>query len=383
LHKVDASGIGGVFFTSSNEEIGSKFIVSNGNFTDFIQYSFNPASTFIMVEKNVEISIRDFLYNEGPTKIEFNNVYISNHFSKSPSIFFRSINFSKNDDTFILQDHGEIIINNSHFHSFWSCIFSSDCIVNEIFGTNDIGLFDIGKESKLIISNTTFDDFNTNGFRAQESSYIKISDSLFQSSNICPLIMIDANKNNCLGHYEINNTEFNELYGFEGSILYINEINNNTIITFNNSIFKNVVAINRGGIVYSESNSTNLYVSFNDCFFDNNYSYDGHISYSYSKQSEPYFSNIEELQKIEGAFSTNPTNLHYEIKCYLLDDYGNLCNSDYRFFDLDFLLLQNQILYFNINVNDTYNAAIVGKSLSYCLNEECVLPSIKSNMNNE
>jgi len=87
--------------------------------------------------------------------------------------------------------------------------------------------------------------------------------------------MINANESNCLGHYEINNTDFIGLFGYEGVILYVEETNNNTIVTFNNSSFKENFTLNRGGIVFSQSNSTNLYVSFNDCIFEDNWCSDG------------------------------------------------------------------------------------------------------------
>jgi len=56
---VEASGVGGAFFTSSNEEEGSKLIVSNGNFTHFSQNSIDYASSFIMANKYIEITINE------------------------------------------------------------------------------------------------------------------------------------------------------------------------------------------------------------------------------------------------------------------------------------------------------------------------------------
>jgi len=52
-------------------------------------------------------------------------------------------------------------------------------------------------------------------------------------------------------------------------------MNNDTTIIFNNSIFKENFAFYRGGIIYSNSNSTNLYVSFNDCIFEDNWASQG------------------------------------------------------------------------------------------------------------
>ncbi|OUM59143.1 hypothetical protein PIROE2DRAFT_15401 [Piromyces sp. E2] len=150
LHGVDASGIGGVFFTSSNEAIGSKFKITNGNFKDFIQNSVNLASSFIMVEKNIDISINN------PTKIEFNNVSISNYTSFSPSLLFKSQSINEK----ITYDYGEITISNSYFSDIWRCMVSDYCVItnrDEILNIVQNGIIDIGNDSTVTINNTTFE----------------------------------------------------------------------------------------------------------------------------------------------------------------------------------------------------------------------------------
>jgi len=49
--------------------------------------------------------------------------------------------------------------------------------------------------------------------------------------------------------------------------------------------------------------------------------------------------------------------------------------------DIEFLSLLNEMIYFKVEVNDTYNTAIVGKAVSYCLNEECIFPNVKGILN--
>jgi len=44
----------------------------------------------------------------------------------------------------------------------------------------------------------------------------------------------------------------------------------------------------------------------------------------------------------------------------------------------DLSITGNQLIFFEMETNDTYNSAVVGKSISYCLNDECVFPSLKS-----
>jgi len=46
--------------------------------------------------------------------------------------------------------------------------------------------------------------------------------------------------------------------------------------------------------------------------------------------------------------------------------------------ELEYLYYINEMIFFKVNVNDTYNAAIVGKASSYCINNECILPPVKS-----
>jgi len=105
-----------------------------------------------------------------------------------------------------------------------------------------------------------------------ENSFVTISDSSVQYCGFDSLIYIDTNEKEFLGHYEINNSKFIGIIGYEGSILNIKEINDKATVTFNNSIFRENFSMYRGAVVYSQSNSANLYVSFNNCVFKDNIS---------------------------------------------------------------------------------------------------------------
>ena len=50
----------------------------------------------------------------------------------------------------------------------------------------------------------------------------------------------------------------------------VDEIDYQSNITFSNSEFKNNYAMKYGGIIYSKAKSTNLYVNFDNCTFENN-----------------------------------------------------------------------------------------------------------------
>jgi len=36
-------------------------------------------------------------------------------------------------------------------------------------------------------------------------------------------------------------------------------------------------------------------------------------------------------------------------------------------------------MYFKVDINDTYNAAVIGQTISYCLNDYCEVPNVKGN----
>lgn len=63
--------------------------------------------------------------------------------------------------------------------------------------------------------------------------------------------------------------------GQYGPLININEINSDSSALFSNVTLIENFSIYSGGVVYSTSNSTNLYVKFIDCTFDNNSSHYG------------------------------------------------------------------------------------------------------------
>ena len=49
----------------------------------------------------------------------------------------------------------------------------------------------------------------------------------------------------------------------------------------------------------------------------------------------------------------------------------NIYSNEVDYMSVDFMM------YFKIETNDTYNAAVVGQSISYCYNNTCDVPIIK------
>jgi len=59
LNSIGGGNVGGVLFTSYEEEIGSYFKVTNGTFIEFNQENKNPSSTFIYVNKNINVTLNE------------------------------------------------------------------------------------------------------------------------------------------------------------------------------------------------------------------------------------------------------------------------------------------------------------------------------------
>ena len=107
---------------------------------------------------------------------------------------------------------------------------------------------------------------------------MKIEDSEFKNCNFNEGILpIDINEGSSSSNIMIENTTFKNNTGYNGSILNINELDENSSILINDSMFDNNKALNYGGVLYSSSRLSDLYVFFNDCKFKNNKSVKGTI----------------------------------------------------------------------------------------------------------
>ena len=72
------------------------------------------------------------------------------------------------------------------------------------------------------------------------------------------------------GQYNIKNTHFINNTGYNGVAINVKSISKNSKVTFNNSTFVDNHALNYGGVIYSNSIDTNLFVYFYSCDFSNN-----------------------------------------------------------------------------------------------------------------
>ncbi|ORX43048.1 hypothetical protein BCR36DRAFT_147567 [Piromyces finnis] len=437
LRKISGRNQGGVLLSSENESDSlTTFKVVNGTFIDLIQnYQSEKSSSFIYAKRNTKIYIEDctiknikapssqFIYSEYDIKIELKNVIVSNHITIYPSSLLKIDTTDKSARSEIIIDSlsldnfypfksifslnkADITINNSMFSNIWSCSYIDECRIkfNKTIKTMDESIFiDIGNESKLIINDGMFDSIlGRNGFKAGESSYVTINNLM---AMLCyfdfGLILINKS-NNYLGHYEINGGYYFMLMGAYSTIIYIKDMDEDTDVKINYATFESCFSSEYGaGIFYSISNNEKVKenISFTDCtFFDNSSANGGsNIALSISKACEPYFSNYDELLEIDpNAFMTNPVklqltsnsvnstsilsgeNIQDTIQFQIVDDYGNLSKilTQYSYQYMEKRTFDD-FLFFNIEVNDNLNAAVVGNTKSYCHDDKCEISHVK------
>ncbi|OUM62869.1 hypothetical protein PIROE2DRAFT_10730 [Piromyces sp. E2] len=196
----------------------------------------------------------------------------------------------------------------------------------------------------------------------------------------------------------IENSHFENNSGINGAIFFIDHVSedfDNDII-INNSLFESNHAENFGGVIYTPNKfnvtKSNSRISFNNCEFRNNTAKKGDISFSFTKSDSPYFTNIEELIKM-GSIVSNPTHIKLlsesydsiemlsgetllnEINFVIMDDYDNIINTDP-------IEKVDDIFFFKVEFNDTYNAKLVCQSGYYCDIGTCSIPSLKGHPGN-
>ncbi|OUM62691.1 hypothetical protein PIROE2DRAFT_61724 [Piromyces sp. E2] len=123
-------------------------------------------------------------------------------------------------------------------------------------------------------------------------------------------------------------------------------------------------------------------VSFNDCEFNNNKAKKGGISFAFTKNETPFFSNFDDLLKNENSIVSNPTHINL-----LLNSANNLeiisgetIPESILFVNTDAIEKIDDIISFKAYTNDTYNTKIISQSGSYCDIGVCTAPPLKSTL---
>ncbi|OUM65456.1 hypothetical protein PIROE2DRAFT_7572 [Piromyces sp. E2] len=281
-----------------------------------------------------------------------------------------------------------------------TCYYNEECrntidsVVHE-----DNALIYFGEKSKIGIKSCIFEDvYGYRGFRTKRGSEIYIENCVFFDNYYeGGFFSFGTNDETKYGKYQINDSEFIKVRSPYGGIVNIEEIGIHSDINckFFRCYFERNSADFHGGIIYSLFNRTNRYITFENCTFHENFAKHGDIFYGFTQQYEPIIRyNLEELKEIDGAFVTNPVRLEFteespqslilssgdtipnNIQCYFVDDYDNVINTqDLGSVDVTPI---NDIIFFSLEVDDSYNVGIVGSSRSFCWNGLCTFPAVKS-----
>jgi len=197
----------------------------------------------------------------------------------------------------------------------------------------------------------------------------------------------DENKNQS-GGYSVSYSYFGNNTSEYGTILNAPYISNgkDKYIHFYNSAFINNTASKFGGVIYSLGKYNRMRIGFTDCYFENNHAKYGNVIYAYSKDAAPEIENLnstdisvipsrfqicgDEVDKIS-ILSGESIPEHIMFKLY--DDYGNQIYFPQKTNNIQF----EDLVLFNVEINDTYNAKVLGQTKDYCWDEVCMFPPVK------
>ncbi|ORX45244.1 hypothetical protein BCR36DRAFT_358753, partial [Piromyces finnis] len=424
--------IGSIFLESfmennSNSNEIVKVKISNCSLSNIYQNTLSKSSILSYI-KSGEIVINDcilnniygtrsyIVYSISKGQLEMNNIEINNFHNNIESGGFYTI-----------EDFPMTINNLKIYNStFYGFIFASD---KAYFGVNNSIIKNINTEiiekllddgtytvkdkyinenyliartnldnAELVFQNVTFDNiYGEKGFTLLNKSKIVIKKSNF-SNNFFTNAFFHISKENeaPIGSVEITSSTFYNNGGYtNGSILNFNAKGYfYGLYKFNSCIFNNNYSYGNGGVIYSINEHASELILFVNCEFNNNKAKNGSICYALSKKTEPYVSDKLLYIGNKGiAFATNPSimkliNSPYNGltilsgntiskygKLKLLDDYSNNIS-----FDLDLTnnnLKINDLMFYKISFNDTYNVHISSAIYGYYSGYNNYLPNIK------
>ncbi|ORX87196.1 hypothetical protein BCR32DRAFT_240335 [Anaeromyces robustus] len=349
------------------------------------------------------------MYMSDDVTLIANNIEVTTFYSQTGCELFNYNSYSPNNNEHSItnlnltdiRSQGAIIkINNgiislvdSKIENFHKCYLENNCenTLDSDMNATKTDLFLLYDHSTINVNNTIFDNVNGNiGIQSYIGSKVYFFNDIIKNSYFRNgLFNINDSTS---GELNINQCQFINITSESGSIIYNNNYYiANINILFKNSIFMNNIAKKYGGVAYLISPRITPCLKFDQCQFLNNKATRGSIVYSLNMNSEPQISNSEELKKIDGAFATNPTKIRLDentltsnitiysgekipegISCKIYDDYDNLINFEDDISDMNL----NDIVFFTVEVNDTYNTEIYGQTQNYCWKDSCILPPI-------
>ncbi|ORX84045.1 hypothetical protein BCR32DRAFT_242932 [Anaeromyces robustus] len=330
------------------------------------------------------------------------DVTVKNFTSESALEFVNTNGSTNNEEALFRLEHSSGKIINSKITNIHLCNKNNSCTNRNDINTVKLNteLIYLDDKSNFTIENTNFEDvYGVHGCSLFYSAQLTIKSSNFTNCHFKNgFIHIDVMNNGevkddqIAGQYTINNSNFKNITSEMGTIVNVIKISDETPLScnFKNTEFENIEASKYGGIIYSISDLTPKYINFNNCKFTNVDAQLGPVVFSLNNKSEPVISNMSTLKK-KNLVATNPTYLEFlpnvstsynilsgekiptGIKCNIYDDYNHTISlaSDISTAEFD------KFSFFEVKINDTYNAALVGQTQSYCWGDICEYPSIK------
>jgi len=124
------------------------------------------------------------------------------------------------------------------------------------------------------------------GIVSRTSSNIIIENCTFEYSNYDKtLFRIDTKNNiNSKTNFTVNNSNFYMISANNGGVASIIELDEESMIIFNDCFIEETSSMNYGGVIYSESKLTNSHVFFNNCEFIPEYNDRGNNNNKKNKQ---------------------------------------------------------------------------------------------------
>jgi predicted outer membrane repeat protein len=283
INKILGNGIDGLFITSYNA-IDINISVTNYTLNDLKQNYSRQSAAFIWFDLKTTASFKhgnitnvngeniNLMYISDSCKVDIEDLYVDNFFSKTARALINSHSNEKEYSSFIanklnlnnIKSQGAIIellwsnavITNSNIKNIHSCYLGNNC-TSRRDGTLDEYEAEIGYlhgNCDLTFNNTKFENiYGVRGFSLINNQKLEINDSSFYNCYFKNGIFEINNEKSMDGKYVINNTNFTNINSENGSILHIKSIVKNSYSNVNirNAIFQNNTASKFGGVLYS------------------------------------------------------------------------------------------------------------------------------------
>ncbi|ORX52137.1 hypothetical protein BCR36DRAFT_396937 [Piromyces finnis] len=163
----------------------------------------------------------------------------------------------------------------------------------------------------ISISNTIFDNINGDKGVIAVYTYIDFRNNTVKNSYFKNGFFYMDENDQTSGLFMIYDSLFVNNTGEAGTIFHIGELLYLTGCTIESTSSQYIGnnSTKYGGVIYSMGQYNNLHTKFIDNVFIDNHSRFGDVIYSYSKESNPNISNINELEAIDGAIVTKPAKI--------------------------------------------------------------------------